>query len=297
MEDACKYVNSIGILKSCTINNKWIESSSSYIDPGLLTGVKENDSIYLCSTAIKDFIVTYLQNLSTPIILVTGNSDDIIANPSIYQPLLESPYIIKWFAQNCIIQHPKIVNIPIGTYYHVYYDGNPKNQWASIFKSPLEQEADIIELLKTSRPFWERTAKCYSTFHFQLGRGDRAEAYRSIPKDLIDYEPTQVSRIVSHTHQMNYAFVASPYGGGIDCHRTWEALVLGCIPIVTSNSMNPLFDDLPVLIINNWSDITEELLQSTMKEFKNKTFNYEKLTLQYWTTLINAPVKEISKKN
>ena len=293
MENLCKYVNSIGILKSCNINNIHTHSGNSHIPPTLLTGVKENDSVYVCSNAIRNFISTVLPRLSTSIVLVTGDSDDIIVNQSIYQPLLDSPFIIKWFAQNCIIQHPKIVNMPIGTYYHAYYDGKPSNPWASTFKSPLEQEADITELLKTSRPFWERTAKCYSTFHFQLGRGDRADAYRSIPKDLIDYEPTQVSRIISHTHQMNYAFVASPYGGGIDCHRTWEALILGCIPIVTSNDMDPLFNDLPVLIINKWSDITEELLQSTIKEFKTKIFNYDKLTLQYWTTLINASKRDI----
>ena len=34
-----------------------------------------------------------------------------------------------------------------------------------------------------------------------------------------------------------YAFVASPPGNGFDCHRTWEALVLGCIVIVQNSSV------------------------------------------------------------
>ena len=35
--------------------------------------------------------------------------------------------------------------------------------------------------------------------------------------------------------------------------------------------------------VNEWSDITQELLDKTIIEFKNKTFNYDKLSLQYWT--------------
>ena len=34
-----------------------------------------------------------------------------------------------------------------------------------------------------------------------------------------------------------FAFVASPPGNGFDCHRTWEALILGCIVIVQNSSV------------------------------------------------------------
>ena len=95
-------------------------------------------------------------------------------------------------------------------------------------------------------------------------------------------------RLDSHKRQTDYAFVVSPYGYGFDCHRTWEALVLGCIPIVKSNAMDSLFDDLPVLIIKEWSDITQELLDSTIRIFKEKTFNYDKLKMKYWQNLIHC---------
>ena len=48
-----------------------------------------------------------------------------------------------------------------------------------------------------------------------------------------------------------------------------------------------MFEELPVLIVNEWSDITKELLDKTIIEFQNKTFNYDKLTLQYWVKKIN----------
>ena len=68
----------------------------------------------------------------------------------------------------------------------------------------------------------------------------------------------------------------------MDCHRTWEALCLGCIPIVKAPNFSKLFENLPVLIVNDWNDVTKELLDKTIKNFKTKTFNYDKLELKYW---------------
>lgn len=76
----------------------------------------------------------------------------------------------------------------------------------------------------------------------------------------------------------------------MDCHRTWEALLLGCIPVL--RRLNPAFDkmfvDLPVLMVDQWTDITEDLLRKTVTEFKTRRFNMEKLTLRYWVQQFNS---------
>jgi hypothetical protein len=178
------------------------------------------------------------------------------------------------------MKHPKLVHIPIGMDYH-------SRLWG-VHEEASKQDISIEQLRMRSRPFHERRAKCYSTFHFELGRGDRQEAYDSVPKDLVYYEPTKVTRDESHKHQLEYAFVLSPYGGGPDCHRTWEALCLGCISIVKSSGLDPLFENLPVLLVKQWSDVTQELLDSTIQSFKSKTFQYEKLELQYWAKMMRS---------
>jgi hypothetical protein len=85
----------------------------------------------------------------------------------------------------------------------------------------------------------------------------------------------------------------SPPGGGLDCHRTWEALILGCIPIVKRFNipLENVYADLPVLIVDDWEDVTEELLVSTIKDFNSRTFDYNKLTLKYWVDLIYSQKK------
>ena len=55
-------------------------------------------------------------------------------------------------------------------------------------------------------------------------------------------------------------FLLSPPGDGIDCYRTWEALYFGSIQIILNTSINSIFEQLPVFIMNNYEDITLELL-------------------------------------
>lgn len=69
----------------------------------------------------------------------------------------------------------------------------------------------------------------------------------------------------------------------MDCHRTWEALILGAIPIVRGRQFDAMFADLPVLIVDSWEDVTELKLATTIEEFKKRKFNYRKLELSYWT--------------
>ena len=87
-----------------------------------------------------------------------------------------------------------------------------------------------------------------------------------------------------------YKFCICPPGNGIDCHRTWECLYLGVIPIVYYHCHNLQFLDLPILIINDWDIITDEYLVGIYNEFQKKKFNFDKLDITYWDKLINKSI-------
>ena len=80
---------------------------------------------------------------------------------------------------------------------------------------------------------------------------------------------------------IKYKYVISPHGNGLDCHRTWESLALGCIPIIKTSPLDRMFEGLPVLIVKNWSDITQELLNTF-----EPSGNLDKLRLNYWNELL-----------
>ena len=265
-ENDCAYVCSRGIAKRCYARNKVLQSSSPHVDVDLLDDLYDGATVYVCNTALPNFIENFLPRLKNKIVLYSGDSDDTVG---FYKELLESDKIIKWYAQNCVWDHPKLVRLPIGLDYHTLLERSM--EWGPR-QLPVEQERDIVNTPRRH----PRKKKCYSNWHFQLQRGDRQEAFDEIPRDLIDYEERLLPRLESHRRHAEYAFVASPYGGGPDCHRTWEALALGCIPIFKSCGLDPLFEGLPVIIVKKWSDVTEELLSRPV------TGSLEKLRLDYW---------------
>jgi hypothetical protein len=74
-------------------------------------------------------------------------------------------------------------------------------------------------------------------------------------------------------------YTLSPQGNGIDCHRIYEAIYLNSIPIIKSGLMDNYFKKLPAIIINNWTDITEDFLKNEY----NKLYLYSRTNKQLFS--------------
>jgi hypothetical protein len=101
------------------------------------------------------------------------------------------------------------------------------------------------------------------------------------------YQFTSIDIWKYYIHVGRSKFVFSPPGVGIDCYRTWEALYLGSIPIVINSSMNSIYENLPVLIVNNYEEITLELLKNVYDNMTKQTYDYRRLYKGYWQREIN----------
>ena len=318
-DNHCKYLNVRGILKSCNIHSLFPVSSIGDLigyDFDLLNiGNSPNNSsnniysIYVCNTAIPNFakkLKEYSKKIHYKFILVSGDSDDtcpddLFEDKIDFKNFIENDKIIHWYSQNCILKtHPKLTQLPIGLAFIILYDENIKEEAAKII-SPIKQELFLIQTHKDALPFWKRERKCYINFNsiFNYSRSkygyDRYEALHKIPNNIVFSEKNIVSKEITFVNQSKYAFVVSPFGNGLDTHRTWEALVLGCIPIVKTSPLDSLYTNLPVLIISDWNNINAELLENTINDFKEKhekgKFNYDKLLLKYWVDKINEHKK------
>ncbi len=297
-EDQCLFVNSRGILKSCDIRSPNPQSSCRWDTQYLQTLLDPSNQragmrIYVCSEALRYFVIRILPHMKQSFYLFTGDSD--LSVPAEALPhelihiLLENPYLIQWSGQNMtLIQSSKQRQIPIGLDYHsIACGGNPREWYkAGEGRSPGEQEAQLVAL-RAAAPAWrDRICKVYTNAHHRMDRfGDRKAAIKQIPASLLDLEPALIPRSEVWANYTKYAFVASPYGNGVDCHSTWEALCCGAIPIICGNYLKDIYDNLPVLRVKSWSDVTEDLLKKTVEDFSKREFNYEKLTLAYWCRL------------
>jgi len=284
-EKNCHFVSSRGILHSCDIKSDIPISSIRQLYHYDWTNLREGCTVYICNSAINAFSVI-IDQLPCKIILVSGDADEccpmeLFPTEIEFQLFIENEKIIHWFSQNLIISHSKMTKIPIGLDYHTM---TISDVWGKSISS-LEQEKQLLNIRNSSLPFYERILKIYANFHFSINTKfakDRTDAISQIPEYLIYYESSKIDRYDTWQNQAKYTFVASPHGNGLDCHRTWEAFCLGCIVIVKTSPLDELYNGLPILIVREWSDITEKVLLETVVKCKTMQFNYEKLTLKYW---------------
>lgn len=73
----------------------------------------------------------------------------------------------------------------------------------------------------------------------------------------------------------------------MDCHRARVVLALGCIPIVKRSAFSDVFQNLPVLIVDDWGDINLQMLGDTLIHYENTQLHNEELTMQYWVRKIS----------
>jgi len=276
-----KYVSSRGILKACDVIPKDIVSGivTSSVD---ISAIKNGSVVYVHGSSVPDFLKK-LNEIQGKFVLVSGDCDHSIPETAFgsdaeFNNFINSDKVLHWFSQNLVKNHPKLTHIPIGLAYHV--TDSP----------PAEQERMLIDIKNGAKPLNQRKPMCYANFQFSKPPSnkyayDRDDAIKGVPKELVFYEPQRMERLDTWKNQTEYAFVISPHGNGLDCHRTWEALVLGCIPIVKTSPIDPVFQGLPVLIVKDWPDVTSDLLAKTMGKY---SIDDEKLTLKYWMNLIRS---------
>ncbi len=70
-------------------------------------------------------------------------------------------------------------------------------------------------------------------------------------------------------------FVISPPGNGPDCHRTWEAVCMGAVPVVLKEHLGrSLWDGMPIFAVDSYEDfvdISDDTLRGIYTELTNKT--------------------------
>mmetsp|Transcript_19983 Transcript_19983/g.59763 ORF Transcript_19983/g.59763 Transcript_19983/m.59763 type:complete len:395 (+) Transcript_19983:63-1247(+) len=80
-----------------------------------------------------------------------------------------------------------------------------------------------------------------------------------------------------------HAFGISPRGRGVDCHRTWEMLFFGMIPIVPSSALDPLYHGLPVVIVKTYREVTPANLELWWGEHRENVRNVSRyFDPHYW---------------
>jgi hypothetical protein len=140
-------------------------------------------------------------------------------------------------------------------------------------------------------PNAERLPLAHADFHFNKRKDQTWGDDRDHVARLLEHNPSVVfqakklRRLELWREKTRYAFVVSPHGNGLDCHRTWESLVLGNIVIVKRSSLDPLYAGLPVVIVDDWREIEAGNLRRWHADHASAFQQpevLERLTNRYW---------------
>ena len=279
-----------------------VAAAAAQLDAGAAVHVK--------TELLDAFVAGVLPAMRQPFVLVTGDSDASAGRR--HDALLADPRLRHWFVQNCDHpgRHPRLTRVPIGLDNPVYTKFEKRLGFAltmllgrtpfdpAVSRNDIGDQARLQTIAATLPPPAARPLRALATFHQnqKLIRPDlgelpeRAEAYRLLAASpCCHFVTRRLRQAECWARHGDFAFELSPAGNGLDCFRTWEALLLGTIPIVRTSTLDPLYEDegLPVVIVREWREVTAEALARWHRELAGRWADVERrLLLGSWVERI-----------
>lgn len=131
---------------------------------------------------------------------------------------------------------------------------------------------------------------CYMNFRIKTNYSIRAMTWNQLVEKPFIYKKVTEDYHINLSDRKQFlqdiydsAFSVCPRGNGIDTVRVWESLYCRTIPIVKRENAMRYFQDLPILWIDDWSEIESEFwLQKQFERIMDSQWNLEKLKIGYW---------------
>ena len=266
---------------------------------------KDIVTVYVPGEMVSRFVAHVLPHLTKRIVLVTGDSDLAGLTESLGPgrspaAFLDDNRIVAVFAQNLETLDCRAFPIPIGVDFHTIHR-SAKPRWGMPGgQTPRSQEADLLRIRNDAPNFAERDLAINAVFTIDTNRGERLFCLAALNQlSMVRIELPGRPREKLWEGMAGCQFVASPQGGGYDCHRTWEALALGCVPIVKRvPAMSPLFDRLPVWEVGNFDEVTENAARQKAREVTALMaagyYDWEKLKVSWWRGHLQDEVRHMA---
>lgn len=233
--------------------------------------VKAGDIIFLRGRNAPEFFSTIAPKINEPyIIMAHGEYKDGFKDT--YVPYLDDPNLIAWFGTHAgKIPHPKLHPIPLGV--RVAQDDY------------LKTRLKLTELLAQLRRK-EKSGLLYANFDTS-SHPERLKVLQNCLNSPFCSLARSLPFVDYLKEMAGYKFTLSPQGFGVDCYRTWEALYVGSIPIVKHSHLDSLYENLPILLIDDWDEISEILLLEKYKELAAQKYSFKKLRIEHWLDVIS----------
>ena len=233
--------------------------------------VQEDEIVYCEAWHLVEFLRDVAVRVPRRFSVVSHNGD-----PNIDESILSllPPNLHRLFAQNAIARDDRLTPLPIGLENkHLHCNGVTRD----------------FDILRSREP--RKIPRILVSFSADNNPRIREKAKNDLNGSrLCD----AVSRLNSRAYRelaAGYMFIASPPGNGVDCHRTWEAMYLGVVPIVLRSSLMESFcaRGLPLCVVDSYEQVREWDEGTLISQFESRVrqMDGEALWLDYWSKIIN----------
>ena len=261
ISDVCVYprkiLNKYTNLKNCCKKIIYIED---IINEKVIDIIKESRIFFVKTDIMDQFKSKILPIIDKKFILITHNSDK---KSGLDKDIINNNFLIKWYGQNMAL-NTKTFGIPIGL---------ANKQWTN---------SDYKICKKNYKTFDKKNKLVYFNFSNKTNKNRCIIEKIFIDKGFVKNTNKKWEKYIEELSEHFYCI--SPEGNGVDCHRIWECIYVGTIPIVKkSKFMFNYFKGLPILWVDNFHIVTEKFLEDKKSLFLDKmNINYEKSKISYW---------------
>ncbi len=230
--------------------------------------IKENDVVFINNDWLKEAAMILRKNRMDldarkpgKFILIVGNSDVSFTQDS-YDLLVDYTKVIYAVNAACVPSDcPLLTPIPLGFvdypeagYTHLFLK--------KIFADEYGKKRHLLYMNYAHSTNPELRLECTNTFLIKPYSAPAVrQFYQTDFPQWIVYE-SNIPRVNFFSSIIRSKFVLVPQGNGLDSHRIYECIFFNAIPIVLSSRLDHFYRKLPVLLVQSWSEVTEEYLRS-----------------------------------
>jgi hypothetical protein len=185
-------------------------------------------------------------------ILILHNHD---SQPGISEMEMIASRFVKVYCANWVGPKELATPLPLGLENYSYLRNGVPRDYRNMIRKGLP-------------PFESRSIEILGAFSISTNVPERSRAHEFLTSYTGAYVTTEFTSPGRYRDLVvDSKYVLSPPGSGTDCHRTWEAIYLGAIPIVLRSAWGFAEGELPVMIVDDWSEVPDQILIS---EIRNK---------------------------
>jgi hypothetical protein len=246
----------IGNLGDFSYNPIIANQTNKHLNINSINQEFDNPYYIFCYSHLINQLSVKINYFKNNFILITHNSDQNIENNEKINTILKCNNVVKWYAQNLVFEHEKLHLLPIGLANSMWSHGNLQ----------LFNDNNFINNIHNKTKF------IYFNFKIITNINKRQPCYDQL-KDKLEWL-NNITPVENLCRLKDYQFCICPEGNGVDTHRLWECLYLKVVPIVIDSPFSNILKkyNIPLVILNNWSDVFNTQLVYEDYNFDDEIF-------------------------